>query len=194
MLSRVRPSLVVDGLPHLGAHVDQRDQCSAPRREFPHDLQERLLTTEQFLVPVQALANMSHDPDMEVKAPVGPPSITHKARSDARKQLRGEGAAIADADPLMPGDQSRFELEVGDDGKSSPGGASCNRSTGHWPIAYARTRRAGNVGSFSRARSDRRMAPSTAKLVPDAFADYFDREEVISGTEHHSGDHRASPC
>ena len=76
-------------------------------------LRSRLFTREPVLVPVQALANMAHHSATEVKAPVGLPSITQQALADARMRLEGEeGAAIADAAPLLTDDQSRIELEV----------------------------------------------------------------------------------
>ena len=59
-------------------------------RNFQIILKSRLYTTEPVVVLVQALANMSNHPELEVKATVRPPSITQRAYSDARQQLEGE--------------------------------------------------------------------------------------------------------
>ena len=52
----------------------------------------KLILKSRLEVPVQALTNMSHDREAEVRAAGGPPSLTQTAWTDARQQLEVEKA------------------------------------------------------------------------------------------------------
>ena len=131
-------------------------------------LKSRLFSREPVLVPVQALAKMAHDAATEVKAPVGPPSITQQAWADARMQLEGEGG-IADAAPLSTDDQSRIELEARTTGRVLPVGPAATASAVPGPshrhmLEHDEPEMRGHYEDVRRdqARSDRRLARSTA--------------------------------
>ena len=127
---------------------------------FHVQTRSKLLERAPEIVPMEALAEMDHE--QAIPAPLGPPSLTAQAWSEAVAETQGSGPGGVDVVAVVT-----FELE--------------QRSL---TTVHANPGAAGHTADAERdqARLDRRFARSTAQLTPAIFAEEMQRRVQRSST------------
>ena len=123
----------------------------------------KLFVRSAVVVPIQALANMSHDQAQERPAPSGPLAVTSGSWQEAASASQ-DVASIADTRSEEHGSaRTQYELQVRSFGAAPQFRHEQETTRGH------REDRGRDA-----ARADRSFARSTAQLTPGMFAQYME--------------------
>ena len=125
-----------------------------------------------LVVPLEALANMSHDRGQELPAPAGPLAVTANSWQQAASSSRSMASLTDQRDGGNELDRTRYELQV--------------RSFGAAPQFHQEQETTrGHLEDHARdaARANRSFARSTAQLTPGMFAGYMGSNPEANLTE-----------